>query len=108
MITSSPYKSNLLKSVEVVTAGKNKKEVAAKCSRQIVGGGGGGKPLPNALNCKRKFVDSSSSDESDDVFSIVSDSSGEEDNDAECLFCGCVFSDDKHGEQWIQCTVCYR
>ncbi|KAJ8869313.1 hypothetical protein PR048_030887 [Dryococelus australis] len=53
-------------------------------------------------------MDSSSSDESDEVFNIVSDSCGEEDNDAECLFCGCVFSDDKHGEQWIQCTVCYR
>ncbi|KAJ8894165.1 hypothetical protein PR048_006775, partial [Dryococelus australis] len=69
------------------------------------------KPLPNApksRSCKRRLVNSSSSDESDDVFNIVSDSSGEEDNDAVCLFCGCVFSDDKHGEQWIQCTVCYR
>ncbi|KAJ8883280.1 hypothetical protein PR048_015123 [Dryococelus australis] len=37
VITSSPYKSSLLKSVEVAMAAKNKKEVAAKCSRHIVG-----------------------------------------------------------------------
>nr|CAD7568006.1 unnamed protein product [Timema californicum] len=36
---------------------------------------------------------------------IQSDRSDEEENYVKCFSCGCVFSEDKHGEQWIQSTV---
>lgn len=42
------------------------------------------------------------SDESS-KFSVYS-SDGEDDLDAECLFCGTVYSKDGSGEEWVKCT----
>ena len=29
-------------------------------------------------------------------------------DDPECIFCTENFSDDRHGETWIQCSICIR
>lgn len=59
---------------------------------------------------KRKIINDSSSDSDSEIQLPESDSSdiGDEDEDAECLFCTGRFSEDKHGEKWAQCSKCYR
>jgi hypothetical protein len=66
---------------------------------------------PETKTLKRKFDDKDSSDdEENDTFSLHDSSSDDnyDDLDAECLFCGCLYSEDKRGEQWRQCRRCYR
>ncbi|KAK9731068.1 hypothetical protein QE152_g14005 [Popillia japonica] len=68
------------------------------------------KNLPSCskiIKKKATEVSDSSSDEGDSEV-VYNDESDEEDNDAECLFCTKLYSADKHGEQWVKCTKCYR
>lgn len=59
---------------------------------------------------KRKVTEVDGSDTEDDAISLHDSSDDENDgsNDAECLLCGCLYSEDKHGEQWRQCMKCFR
>lgn len=102
MVTSSPYKASLLES-QAKIRGKKKSGDGA------VNGKGNGAARRSFIGKKKKATrpdqEETSEEESDPKYS---DSSDGEDNDAECLFCGSMFSADVHGEQWVQCTVCYR
>lgn len=96
LITSTPYKkyleeSNMKKKKVGTKKTKNKKPVIEK-----------------KLTIKKKKIESSSS-ESDGSEELQYDDTSEEDNDdAECLFCSGKYSEDVNGEKWAQCNQCFR
>ncbi|CAH1953700.1 unnamed protein product [Acanthoscelides obtectus] len=117
LITSSPYKDDLTESLDK----KRKKEDSAKHSKVTsvtkkvkfddAREAKFRKPKSTKrFKKKRADLSDSSTDESDDLGEVVVDdeSDGDENYDAECLFCTSMYSADKHGEQWVRCTVCYR
>lgn len=61
----------------------------------------------------RKLFPESSSESDDDV-PYDDDSAddchlcSDEDNDAECLYCTGLFSEDHNGEDWVRCSTCFR
>lgn len=140
IITSTPYKEQLMASIERKTATtakkqlfSNKPKITKKSSKEKINldktikikiekvcykGKGKGVPTgkgklsklePKTKPLKRKCDDKDSSDEENDRFSLHDSSSDDnDDTDAECLLCGCLFSEDKSGEQWRQCRRCCR
>nr|CAD7450005.1 unnamed protein product [Timema bartmani] len=69
-----------------------------------------GKLGPQKRCDKRSTVSSSSSKDEDDHLSFVEtdDEDSENDEDAQCFVCDKWFSNNKHGEKWVQCTECHR
>jgi hypothetical protein len=51
---------------------------------------------------------SSSSSEGDEVISLVETDDEDSDDDAQCSVCDNFFSNDKHGETWVQCSKCRK
>ncbi|CAH2011577.1 unnamed protein product [Acanthoscelides obtectus] len=103
LITSSPYKDDLIESLDKKLTKKVKFDDAREAKFR--------KPKSTKrFKKKRADLSDSSTDESDDLGEVVVDdeSDGDENYDAECLFCTSMYSADKHGEQWVRCTVCYR
>lgn len=60
----------------------------------------------------RHSSSSSDSDTTEEEIQLIDSSDSEfnmnDDNDAECLFCTGLFSQDTHGEKWGKCIQCYR
>jgi hypothetical protein len=46
---------------------------------------------------------SSSSDEDDEAVVVSTD----DEADSQCQYCRKYYSEDKDGEKWVQCTLCY-
>ena len=98
LITSSPYMKQLQQTKQKKTAVESKKTAVKRLFTKT------------RKSSKRKIINDSSSDSDSEIQLPESDSSdiGDEDEDAECLFCTGRFSEDKHGEKWAQCSKCYR
>lgn len=105
-ITASPYKDQL----EVNLLSKQHKQ-----QKQSVP-----EPQPSTSGCqknkrkKKPMLESESSSDKDTI-SLSSDYSDDKPSvlqlndsnaDAECMYCSGLFSDDKKGEEWIQCIAC--
>ena len=104
VITSSPYKSNLELSLNRKSEKKKKQEGGMHVTKVV----GKTKGVPNKKSQRKRPLEDSSSEDSDLEFIPSSSEDEDYDEDAECLFCGCLFSSNTHGEQWVQCTGCYR
>lgn len=100
LITGSPYKSHL-----EASQSKNQKPKA------ICGKKRAAIPKPLKPTKPPKKVDDSdeSSDDSDiDYGDSDDDPMSDEEQDAECIFCAGLFSDDHEGEDWIRCSKCFK
>ncbi|KAK9752277.1 hypothetical protein QE152_g4361 [Popillia japonica] len=140
IITSTPYKNKLAESINKKAPASLKKTLFSTGNKRVGKGAptGKGEMVENTplVKIRRKnkpnyndddlssieddgrlSLHDSSDDSIDDndaeclfcgsLFSEDSDDSID-DNDAECLFCGSLFSEDKGGEQWRQCRRCQR
>jgi hypothetical protein len=87
---------------------RNMKKEKVSCEGKGKGVPTGKGKLPKLNPTKRKDVSESSDDEEDEKISLHDSSDDMDDVDAECLFCGCLYSADKRGEQWRQCRRCCR
>ncbi|XP_072380823.1 uncharacterized protein [Diabrotica undecimpunctata] len=110
MITSTPYKDELERSVAEQERKKSLKEKKPKISNEL--NQVNRKKTPRQKKQKKK-IESSSSDTShpgDDL--ILDDDSDmdvdDEDGDTECMFCDSLYSEDTHGEKWIRCIKCFK
>lgn len=124
LITSSPYKSILqIKQEEQNIKEMKKKEKEdlkkKKASQMNPKKDSKSSKIQKKQSCKRKLrlsdLQSETDSEPDDPKSIDSGESVMEteigvknpgDDDAVCLFCNSCFSEDKHGELWVQCLKC--
>ena len=52
--------------------------------------------------------DMPSDSDTDVTVPFADDSTEEEEQDAECVYCTSRFSEDRNGEEWIRCTKCCR
>ncbi|KAI4468483.1 tc5 transposase dna-binding domain [Holotrichia oblita] len=118
IITSTPYKNKLGESTNKKAPASLKKTLFPTRNKGVGKGAPTGKrkmdentPL---VKIRRKnkpnYSDDDLSSIEDDERLSLHDSSDDSigDNDAECLFCGSLFSEDKRGEQWRQCRRCLR
>lgn len=96
LLTSSPYRRQLQQAKEKKTVAETKKTAAKRLF---------GKAQKSS---KRKVREDSSSDSDCQSFESENSDNDYEDEDTECLFCTGRFSDDQHGENWVQCVRCYR
>ena len=64
----------------------------------------GMKSLIQEKNCVPKVCRKRKKEETDS-FSDIDDVDGD---DAECLFCGTNYKNDKNGEKWTQCIRCFQ
>lgn len=114
IITGTPYKKALIQSLAI---NPEKKSVKKRLDLDFEKKKKKGKDLvknKSKGNAQEK-VDSSSSEDCDDV-SIVDDNISEFDfpvgvkkpkqDDAACMFCQRLFSDDHKGELWVMCVMC--
>ncbi|KAF5283192.1 hypothetical protein FQA39_LY17384 [Lamprigera yunnana] len=62
------------------------------------------KPKPNKAMQKK----CSSSSASDNDIEDTDDDVDENEEDAECLYCNGLFSQDTRGDKWIRCSLCFR
>ena len=82
---------------------RQRKSSAEKLLLAPITSKGKGKNPPSKKT--KRDLPSDSDDESDS--SVDTDTSdNDDDNDAMCPICLNRFSDDKHGEQWVQCIKC--
>lgn len=104
VITSSPYKSDLIEKNKKkeekenkLAKNKNKKQNEKKSK--------GKKP-------KEKMPKSDSDDEEMMLFDTDSEpdaligNAAPDSDDSECIFCGMLFSNDTQGETWVKCLMC--
>ncbi|XP_044733227.1 uncharacterized protein LOC123295831 [Chrysoperla carnea] len=95
ILTSSPYKQDLETSIQRSTKKKQKKtpKKTAQKKRKIA---------------KDKKSSSESSDKSDFSVNDSTDESPDrsQNQNGRCLYCNGLFSEDVHGEKWIQCASC--
>lgn len=121
VVTSSPYKNELLQSFEEKAnkakektnkaKGKGKKVLEAK--RKLNLGG----LVEEKKRRKRKAPTSSSETEEENNGFVPADDDSEyeefrntqtapDDGDVSCMFCDGLFSSDTRGEIWVQCLMC--
>lgn len=118
IITSTPYKNELAMSINKKAPAPLKKTLFPTRNKGVGKGAPTGKgkmdentPLvKNRRKNNPNYSDDDLSSSEDDERLSLHDSSDDSigDNDAECLFCGSLFSEDKRGEQWRQCRRCLR
>lgn len=92
ILTSTPYKDELEESVEA----KNKKTLRQIAVKRKIEDPGGSKKTKKGNKKKSKLI---AKDDS-------SDSEVSHDSDAECLYCGDLYSISSEG--WIACSMCLR
>lgn len=103
LITGSPYKNQLIESKDREVTPKQ----SGKAGRGNRGGSNPTSRRGKATGSKRKIIESSSESEADIPDS--DDNEGSDDNDdAECIYCAGLFSDDHNGEDWIRCCKCTK
>lgn len=115
ILTSSPYKDELLAASNVVKNPKRsavkknllplEKNKKARCQtpRQKPSQHPKQRPTKKASNVDRNDDNSSSENDS----SLVEDSSSEDDDgDSSCMYCDELFSNSKSGEGWVRCAAC--
>lgn len=124
VITSSPYKTQLVEAQKV----KKEKETAMQqrsgqgqrgrrgrgCSSGSVRSSGKGKaPVKKRLSFKLEDNSSSSEDDHASISSGTSElevipgvTPSQDHEDAECIFCCGKFSEDTSGELWVMCLMC--
>ncbi|XP_055905960.1 uncharacterized protein LOC129950162 [Eupeodes corollae] len=105
IITSSPYKLSLEESIQLKD-GKEKKLKKKKVFKNL---SLRGKEIIQIKTKRvRKKSSSSESNESNFIPDGGSDPNPDRSNqeDAKCLYCLSLFSEDKGGETWVQCVVC--
>ncbi|KAF5299184.1 hypothetical protein FQA39_LY02357 [Lamprigera yunnana] len=102
LITGSPYKSQLEESL----ARSSKSNIVAKSlsSKKCNSDNPKSKPKPNKAMQKK----CSSSSASDNDIEDTDDDVDENEEDAECLYCNGLFSQDTRGDKWIRCSLCFR
>lgn len=118
IITSTPYKNKLAESINKKAPASLKKTLFSTGNKRVGKGAptGKGEMVENTplVKIRRKnkpnYNDDDLSSIEDDERLSPHDNSDDsiDDNDAECLFCGSLFSEDKGGEQWRQCRRCQR
>ncbi|GBM33129.1 hypothetical protein AVEN_56762-1 [Araneus ventricosus] len=115
LITGSPYKDQLTKSLEKSAPKKTSLSVPGVRNRP---GGRGGKT--KGLQKKKirptKRYDSSSDssdyydpslvDSDDDINLDINDGNKPDSRKATCIFCDGKFSEDTRGEVWVKCVMC--
>lgn len=119
IITSSPYKNELVKSQEKDKGGQKSQSNRGRGRGRGRGsskprGGSRGSKMPR----KALFPENQQNEESDesDHPSVASSISStlevppgtrpSQDDDATCMFCDIKFSSDTRGELWVQCVMC--
>ncbi|KAF5295304.1 hypothetical protein FQA39_LY13169 [Lamprigera yunnana] len=102
LITGSPYKSQLEESL----ARSSKSNIVAKSlsNKKCNSDNPKSKPKPNKAMQKK----CSSSSASDNDIEDTDDDVDENEEDAECLYCNGLFSQDTRGDKWIRCSLCFR
>ncbi|KAK9703812.1 CENP-B N-terminal DNA-binding domain [Popillia japonica] len=115
IITSTPYKNKLAESINKKAPASLKKTLFSTGNKRVGKGAptGKGEMVENTplVKIRRKnkpnYNDDDLSSIEDDERLSPHDNSDDsiDDNDAECLFCGSLFSEDKGGEQWRQCII---
>lgn len=111
LITGTPYKEDLEKSVADIN---KKKAVKKKVSLEDEPGPSKGKNPPKKTKILKEVEYDSESSESDINMELDDDSDmdcsseNNDDKDAECMFCLRLFSEDTKGEQWIKCCQCFK
>nr|CAD7194938.1 unnamed protein product [Timema douglasi] len=124
IITSSPYKKLVeeekekkrQKETKKLKRENNDKFKREKRGRKKIEGQKKGKELkvPKKKMVSRKLLTSSSSDSEDEDIIYNDDLAddchlfSDEENDAECLYCTGLYSEDHNGEDWVRCTACFR
>ncbi|XP_063220279.1 uncharacterized protein LOC134529776 [Bacillus rossius redtenbacheri] len=115
IITGSPYKEELKKSVERAALNNSRKIVNVESSAQAKRKKS--KATSQPKRSKRKAQQDVSDSEEDHRHPPIDDNSGDDqlavpledkpgDDNAACIFCDGLFSDDVRGEVWIQCYNC--
>lgn len=101
LITGSPYKD------ELEASQKKKPKPTALFGPKVTAN-----PVKPAKSTKRpKKVDysdeSSEEDQEIDLGDSDDDAISDDEQDAECVYCAGLFSEDHEGEDWIRCSLCY-
>lgn len=117
LITSSPYRIALLEAGNKCSnVGKEKKDFKQVKNLTTAIKSKGIKNKPSMKSCKRKLVLSTEESEKESTYSDID--SGEsvldtpfgvtkpDQDDAACLFCESLFSNDSKGELWVKCMIC--
>lgn len=104
ILTSSPYKQDLETSIQRKIKKNTPKKLPKKTQK---------KKTKKTTQKKRKITTErkSSSESSDKSDYSVNDSTDEspdrsQNQNGKCLYCNGLFSEDVHGENWIQCASC--
>ncbi|GBM49160.1 hypothetical protein AVEN_148084-1 [Araneus ventricosus] len=111
LITGSPYKDQLTKSLEKSAPKKTSLSVPEVRDRP---GGRGGKTkgLQKKKNRPQKRYDSSDyydpplADSDDDINLDINDGDKPYSRKTTCIFCDGKFSEDTRGEVWVKCVMC--
>jgi len=104
-ITSSPYKVF----VEAIQEKKIKQATKSKTNWLALNA------LLRPLKRRKRRVsrdptppDTPSDSDTDLAVPFADDSTEEEEQDADCVYCTGRFSEDHNGEEWIRCAKCFR
>jgi len=108
IISSSPYKKDLEnaqikkyckenKVQKKLIKGKGKKKIAKKTNKNITGS--------ESSDSNSLATSGNNTDSSDDV-GMRNEAAAPAEEDAECFFCNGKYSEDKRGEEWVQCLMC--
>ncbi|CAH1995707.1 unnamed protein product [Acanthoscelides obtectus] len=110
VITDTPYKEELSKSLEKSAANMSKKKLLFNDFD------GSKKKSSNKMTKRPKISSKPESESSDSDGDLPDDSSSDierpnghypDDEDASCLFCNGMFSEDTRGEVWVKCFQCF-
>lgn len=124
LITGSPYKNLLESSLKKKEAAETKKEERFK--KKLFASKSENKKTTQSrkirkrtsrtshANAPKNKIPKASSSDSDSDFDVQIDDSGsdldlsEDNDDAECIYCAGLFSEDHNGEDWIRCSKCFK
>lgn len=110
LITSSPYQQQLKESLS--KSKKREKPAKKRLFTELSNKKKSTSPKSQSRRTLRHSSSSSDSDTTEEEIQLIDSSDSEfnmnDDNDAECLFCTGLFSQDTHGEKWGKCIQCYR
>lgn len=104
ILTSSPYKQDLETSIQKNTKKNTPKKPLKKTHKKT--------PKKTAQKKRKITTERKSSSESSDKSDYsVNDSTDEspdrsQNQNGKCLYCNGLFSEDFHGEKWVQCASC--
>jgi hypothetical protein len=104
VITSSPYKKNFVTSLKRSSARQTRATARKQelCSKNKASVKKTKKPKSQNVSDREDGSDFDRILVHSESFSNTAD-----DENAECLFCTCLYSQDQHGEQWVQCLKFY-